>query len=45
MDRLMFKKEITNKFLIIYFPNNLEDDLRILKILEEVENSDGGFNK
>jgi predicted dehydrogenase len=27
------------------FPNNLEDDLRILKILEEVENSDGGFNK
>ena len=27
------------------FPNNLDNDLRILKILDEIENSDGGFNK
>ena len=27
------------------FPNNIDNDLKILQILNEIENSDGGFNK
>jgi hypothetical protein len=42
---LILKQKFIYNFLIICLASNLENDLRILKILDEIENLDGGFNK